>query len=88
MAVKGILREGEYYDSVTLMLVARDVLALEGVEDAAVVMGTDQNKSILETSGILLDMFKNAIDSDLLIAVKAKDEATCDAAIQLSLIHI
>jgi len=82
MAVKGILKEGEYYDSVTLMLVARDVLALEGVEDAAVVMGTDQNKSILETSGILLDMFKNAIDSDLLIAVKAEDEAICDAAIQ------
>ncbi len=82
MAVKGILKEGEYYDSVTLMLVARDVLALEGVEEAAVVMGTDQNKSILETSGILLDMFNDAIDSDLLIAVKAKDEAICDAAIQ------
>ncbi len=82
MVIKGIIKKGEYYDSVTLMLVARDVTKLEGVEDAAVVMGTEQNKSILETSGILLDMFKDAKDSDLLIAVKAKDESTANQAIQ------
>jgi len=57
------------------MLVARDATKLEGVEDAAVVMGTLQNKSILETSNMLLDEFKNAQDNDLLIAVKgATDE--------------
>ncbi len=80
MVVKGIIKKGEYYDSVTLMLVARDATKIEGVEDAAVVMGTEQNKSILETSGMLLDMFKNAGDSDLLIAVKAKDEKTAEEA--------
>lgn len=82
MVTKGIIKKGEYYDSVTLMLVAQDVTKLEGVEDAAVVMGTEQNKSILKTSGIFLDMFKDAKDADLLIAVKAKDEATAEQAIQ------
>ncbi len=80
MVVKGIIKKGEYYDSVTLMLVARDAAKLEGVEDAAVVMGTEQNKSILETSDMLLDMFKDAGDSDLLIAVKAKDEKAAEEA--------
>ncbi|MGB9793505.1 acyl-CoA synthetase FdrA [Caldisericum exile] len=74
MAVKGILKKGEYYDSVTLMLVQKDALNIPGVEDAAVVMGTLQNKSILDNSGMLIDEFKNANDSDLLIVVKGKDD--------------
>ncbi len=80
MVVKGIIKKGEYYDSVTLMLVAQDATKIDGVEDAAVVMGTEQNKSILETSGMLLDMFRGAGDSDLLIAVKAKDEKAAEEA--------
>lgn len=82
MAVKGIVKKGEYYDSVTLMLVARDATKLEGIEDAAVVMGTIQNKSILENSGMLLDEFKNALDNDLLIAIKGKDEQACEEGLK------
>ena len=44
MAVKGIIKTGEYYDSVSLMLVARALTEMEGVEDATVVMGTEENK--------------------------------------------
>jgi FdrA protein len=75
MVAKGVIKKGEYFDSVTLMLVARDASKIEGVLDAAIVMGTAQNKSILEMSEMLLDEFKNASDNDLIIAVKAKDEA-------------
>jgi FdrA protein len=82
MAVKGILKKGEYYDSVTLMLVQKDVLNIPGVEDAAVVMGTLQNKSILENSGMLLEEFKNATDADLLIAVKGKDDEVVEKALK------
>jgi len=82
MAVKGILKKGEYYDSVTLMLVQKDALNIPGVEDAAVVMGTLQNKSILENSGMLLEEFKNATDADLLIAVKGKDDAVVEKALK------
>lgn len=81
MAVKGILKKGEYYDSVTLMLVQKDALNIPGVEDAAVVMGTLQNKSILANSGMLLEEFKDANDADLLIVVKGKDEETVSKAL-------
>jgi len=64
------------------MLVARDATKLEGVEDAAVVMGTLQNKSILETSNMLLDEFKNAQDNDLLIAVKGATDEIVEKALK------
>jgi len=81
MAVKGISKTGEYYDSVSLMLVARALTEMEGVEDATVVMGTEENKQILEASDMLLDEFKNAADTDLLIVGKAADEAKLDEII-------
>jgi FdrA protein len=71
MEVKGIIKKGEYYDSVTLMQAVKSINALSGVIDSAIVMGTKENKSILETSGLLLDEFKKSSDTDLLIAVKA-----------------
>ncbi len=82
MAVKGIIKKGEYFDSVTLMLVAREATKFEGVEDSAIVMGTIQNKSILENSGMLLEEFRNAADNDLLIVVKAASEEACDNGIR------
>ena len=75
MVAKGVIKKGEYFDSVTLMLVARDASKIDGVIDATIVMGTAQNKSILEMSEMLLDEFMDASDNDLIIAVKAKDEA-------------
>lgn len=81
MPVKGLKKTGEYFDSVTLMLVARSLTELEGVEDATVVMGTEENKQILAASGLLLDEFKSATATDLLISAKASDEKTAAAVI-------
>ncbi|MGQ9844700.1 MAG: acyl-CoA synthetase FdrA [Caldisericia bacterium] len=78
MAVKGLIKSGEYFDSVTLMLVSKDASTLPGVIEAAVVMGTNENKSILESSGMLLPEFVNAKDSDLLIVVKSEDEKVAE----------
>jgi len=78
MAVKGLIKSGEYFDSVTLMLVSRDASSLPGVIEAAVIMGTKENKSILESSGMLLPEFKDAKDSDLLIVVKSEDEKVAE----------
>jgi len=82
MVVKGVVKKGQYFDSVTLMLVAKGLTEVEGVEDAAIVMGTDENKSILESSGMLLDEFKQAKDSDLIIVVKAKDESLAEKMLE------
>ncbi|HOK18407.1 MAG TPA: acyl-CoA synthetase FdrA [Caldisericia bacterium] len=82
MAVKGLIKSGEYFDSVTLMLVSRDASSLPGVIDAAVVMGTKENKSILESSGMLLPEFKDTKDSDLLIVVKSDDEKVAEESVK------
>ncbi len=82
MVSKGLIRKGEYYDSVTLMLAGRELTGLEGVQDAAVVMGTRENRAILENSGLLLDEFEKAGDSDLLVAVKAETEKTAVEAFE------
>ncbi len=82
MPVKGIVKKGVYYDSVTLMLVARDATKLDGIEDVALMMGTLQNKSILETSDMLLQEFKDALDNDLLIAVKGISDEVVEKALK------
>ena len=81
MVVKGKVKAGEYFDSVTLMLAGRDLSGLPGVQDAAVVMGTRENRDILEASGLLCPEFAAAGDTDLLLAVKAEDEAAAIRAL-------
>jgi FdrA protein len=81
MTTAGQIRKGAYFDSVTLMRVGRELAALPGVADAAVVMGTKSNQAILSASGLLNPQFKQARDTDLLIAVKAKTEKAAQSAL-------
>lgn len=74
MKVWTLVRRSTYFDSVTLMLVAQELAALPGVSDAAVVMGTDANKSILETAHLLSPDAAAASPDDLVIAVAAPPE--------------
>ena len=80
MPIIARIKKGEYFDSVTLMTVGRKLASLEGVEDAAIVMGTKENRSILENAGLMAPEFREAVDSDLLIAVKAKTQEAAEAA--------
>ncbi len=49
--------------------------------DAAVVMGTKSNQAILAASGLLIPQFKQAGDTDLLIAVKARTGKSAQSAL-------
>jgi FdrA protein len=69
LTVKTLIKTSEYHDSVSLMLVARELAGLPGVQDAAVVMGTEANKSILEQSGLLTPEARAATPNDLVISV-------------------
>lgn len=82
MDVRGILREGEYFDSISLMRVARALTDMPGVLDAAAVMGTAENKRILESTGLLVPAISAARDTDLIVVVKAEDEALMNAAVE------
>ena len=82
MVVKGEIRTGVYFDSVTLMIVGRDITAATGVLDAAVVMGTGENQAILKSAGLWLRQFDAASDTDLLLAVKAANAETAAGALR------
>ncbi len=82
MAVRTLIKPAEYHDSVSLMLAARELSGLEGVQDAAVVMATEANKSILADAGLLTEEARQAGPNDLVIAVKAGTEALAESALQ------
>ena len=75
------IRSGAYYDSTILMQLQSSLGKLPGVLDTGVVMGTDANKDILAQSGLLLPEARAAKPDDLVIVIKAEDEATTDAAL-------
>lgn len=79
MSIRTLVKSSEYHDSVKLMLVARELTKLSGIQDAAVVMATEANKSILEQSNLLTDEAKAATPNDLVIAVNGEDKAAQEA---------
>ncbi len=76
------VRRGAYFDSVVLMQLQRALAALPGVIDAGVVMGTDANKQILVQTGLVAPEAQAAAADDLVIVVKAQDDASAQAALQ------
>ena len=74
MAVCGRIIKGKYYDSVSLMTLSKRLLEVDGVKECVAVMGTLENKAVLESSGLIIPEFKESIDTDLLIAIQADDE--------------
>lgn len=74
MTVKTLIKHSEYHDSVSLMLVARDLSRFPGVHDASIVMGTEANKGLLKNAGLLTAESEAASANDLIIAVSAPEE--------------
>jgi len=81
LSVKVLIKTSEYHDSVSLMLVARELTEFPGVEDASVVMGTEANKSLLEQAGLLTPEADATTPNDLIIAVKA-DNVVAEKALE------
>ncbi|UCC88021.1 MAG: acyl-CoA synthetase FdrA, partial [Anaerolineales bacterium] len=83
MAVTKVeVRAGAYYDSVVLMQLQRSLADLASVLDAGVVMGTDANKDVLKQGDLLVAEAQVAGADDLVIVVRAEDEASAQAALQ------
>lgn len=82
MMVTGILKRGEYFDSVSMMLIAKKISELEIALDSAAVMGTPENKAMLQSSGLLTDELQNAGDMDLMIAFKCNSQNESDLILQ------
>ena len=72
-------RPGAYADSVALMQASTDVRKADGVEAALIAMATELNLGLLAEMGFAAP--PHAGPNDLLIAVRAKDDAALAGAL-------
>jgi FdrA protein len=79
-----VIKPNAYYDSVTLMLFSSKLNGVDGVIEAAVMMGTNHNKELMLNSGLLTKEESTSITSnDLVIGIKAKDQTSLDIAVKV-----
>jgi FdrA protein len=74
------IRRGTYYDSVVLMQLQRALVGLDHVIDAGVVMATPANLELLQQNDLLPSSI-NAAPEDLLIVVRAENDAAGSVAL-------
>jgi succinyl-CoA synthetase alpha subunit len=63
------------------MRIATEVESIPGVVVAALMMGTPSNLAVMERAGLLFDDATRARSNDLVVAVRARDDAAAEAAI-------
>jgi succinyl-CoA synthetase alpha subunit len=61
-------------DSVKLLHLSEEAKKIDGITDAAVVMGTTTNKEILQKLGLLTDEGRASSESDMILAVMADSQ--------------
>jgi FdrA protein len=76
------VRRAFYLDSVALMRLSQSISALPGVETAALMIGTPSNKRIMADAGLLADEGRDATPNDLIVALRAIDRETGEAALR------
>jgi FdrA protein len=71
MASGFVIRKNQYFDSVFLMGISKRISEARGVQQNAVLMGSDNNKRLLSNIGIQNAQIDAAHPSDLIVAVIA-----------------
>jgi len=72
---------GIFLDSVILMQISRSITCLDGVEDAALMIGTPSNLDLLDNAKLLARASRKATGGDLILAVRARNEVTAASAL-------
>jgi len=73
--VKLEVKKNAYYDSVTLMLISKELKKLDGVTEALVGMGTDLNKEIAHNIGVATPELDNDVSAnDFFVSVACDGE--------------
>lgn len=77
------IQKNVYYDSVTLMLLSSEINKLNGISQAAVMMGTAHNIQLMTDAGLLTSEEGNNITpNDLIIGMLGQDEPVLENAKQ------
>ena len=72
---------GLFLDSVILMQISRSITCLDGVEDAALMIGTPSNLDLLDNAKLLARASRKATGGDLILAIRGRDEGTAASAL-------
>jgi len=72
---------GLFLDSVILMQISHSITRLDGVEDAALMIGTPSNLDLLDNAKLLARTSRKATGGDLILAVRAQDETAAASAL-------
>ncbi|KRK78654.1 hypothetical protein FD03_GL002431 [Companilactobacillus nodensis DSM 19682 = JCM 14932 = NBRC 107160] len=73
-----VLKNNSYQDSINLMLLTTEISKMNGVNKVQVMMGTDANKDIFNSAGLLTDEAKEAKPSDMMIVLDTDDKSIMD----------
>jgi FdrA protein len=77
-----VVKKNFHRDSVQLLHLSEEAKKIEGIKDAAVVMGTTTNKEILQKLNLLTDEGRAALESDMILAVMADSQSAIDEAMK------
>lgn len=78
---RAIAKRSFYQDSVALMLLSKELSALPGIRLATAMMGTDNNKALLEEAGLRTAEGDAATANDLIVVVEADSEEAAARAL-------
>jgi FdrA protein len=73
-----MIRPNFYRDSLQLMKISEKLRQSSGVSEASIVMATETNKGVLIRLGFSPSLIEQANESDMIIAVRAKDQQSID----------
>lgn len=76
------IRKNTYYDSVTLMIISKEVKKIDGVYEALVGMGTDLNKELAENLNIISDEIKMIGPNDFFVTVLAEENIQINEVVE------
>ena len=81
LITKNQIRKNLYFDSVTLMVASSMMRGLDGVVNAAVMMGTDHNRSLMTQAGLIGPDTEPFGVNDTVVGIQAESEEAAQAAI-------
>ncbi|MEA5453767.1 acyl-CoA synthetase FdrA [Sinomonas sp. JGH33] len=81
MSVTALVKKNTYVDSVSLMSISTKANAIAGVRQAFVAMGTEKNKEVLKSVGLLAPELAAAVNGDLMIVIDAEDGVDTEALV-------
>lgn len=83
MVVKYDIRKNTYYDSVTLMLISKEIKKMDGVEEVLVGMGTELNKELAANLQLAGGDVSTLSSNDFFIAARLENEKVMESVVDM-----